>query len=143
MHIKDKRSNLKNFISSFTNARVEELLSIDWNDREIGRWYDLGGNNKLIFLDRGTSEADIKEYHKVYTDIHIVLEGKDFIQIGSSIENYIEEYNATDDYALVKSHTTDEVVLEENEMLLLEPYQLHSNFLSKDSRKVVLKIENL
>lgn len=132
------------FENSEAKAVYNFIESVNKKSIEFDKWYYIDENKKIkaILLNKSNSSSDIKEYHKLNTDIHITLKGKDKIFIGSS--DYIEIDNKIDqdDYCLVNSKTINEFLLNENEIVIINPGVIHCNILEKESIKIVIKKQN-
>lgn len=132
------------FENSEAKAVNEFIKSVKNKNIEFDKWYCLDENEKIkaLLLNKSNSNSDIKEYHKLNTDIHITIKGKDRIYIGSS--DYIEIDNKIDenDYCLVNSKTINEFSVNENEIVIINPGVIHCNILEKESIKIVIKKQN-
>lgn len=132
----------------FDNAEINSILKIiklvNNDSIEFEKWYYVNENKKikLIVLNKSNSGNDVKEYHKLNTDFHITIKGKDKIYIGNSDFIEIDNKIMEDDYCLVKAKTINEISVNENELLMINPEVVHCNILEKESIKMVIKKQN-
>ncbi len=115
-------------------AKSDGIIANDWNPISVGRI------ERAIVLNERGSEPHMKEFHKIFSDIHITIEGLDKLFIGTQIDEVISEYDEDKDFSLVKSPTTTTLELKPIEFALIRPGLLHINSLGKDSRKIVFKL---
>lgn len=141
--ITGKLDDLKNHIDiEFFNKIISFVKNAKSNDVTIGEWNLLNEDSlKAIVLNKSNTETDVKEYHKVYTDVHITLDGLDTMFIGNQITETVDEYQENGDYSLVRSETIDSNEILPNHFMLLKPEEIHCNILNENSLKVVIKIK--
>ena len=113
---------------------------------EIGanEWFffDADRSFKAIALHKSNYQAEVKEFHKIYTDIHIPIKGTDTIFTGVEIKEVIEPYQDNNDYCLVRSESETFTEIPPGYFALLKPEEIHSSLLSgKYAVKAVIKIK--
>lgn len=145
--ILDSLNNLSKYIDAESfNIILLHLEKLKSGEEELNSWkvFDEDSNLKAIALNNSGDHDALKEYHKIYTDIHITIQGTDVMFIGNEISETQEEYDESKDYGLVKSPTVSSATLLKDNFALIKPNILHCNILDKpNSLKLVVKIKNL
>jgi beta-galactosidase beta subunit len=138
-----KLDDLKNNIDiDFFNKIMNFVEIVKLNNVSIGEWNMLSEDSlKAIVLNKSNTDSNIKEYHKVYTDVHITIHGLDTMFFGNKIIETVDEYQENGDYSLVKSETIGSNKIFPNYFMLLKPEEIHCNILNENSLKVVIKIK--
>lgn len=141
--ITGKLEDLKDFIDFDNfNKIVNFVESAKSNNVKVGEWNFLNDASlKAIVLNKSNMETDVKEFHKIYTDVHITIIGVDTLFLGNEISEIVEEYQENGDYSLVKSETIASNEIYPNHFGILNPEEIHCNILQENSLKVVVKIK--
>lgn len=136
-------SELKCYLSEKAIAFIGELInSTDFKNENIGKWVSFpdGKGSNCIVLNSSNSSYEIMEYHKKYIDIHITLDGLDYMYIGKDIIEDCRSYKKSDDYGLVKVKNKEVMLIPKDHFLKIETGIPHVNILDQNSVKVVFKI---
>jgi beta-galactosidase beta subunit len=143
--ITGKLEDLKDFIEINTFNTIMAFISeVRSGKAEINKWHCFDENQflKAVPLNKSNKQDDVKEYHKIYTDIHITLSGVDTIFIGNRIDEIVEEYQELSDYSLVKALSVSSKKIFPNHFAIIKSKVLHCNVLEdQDPLKVVIKIK--
>lgn len=110
-------------------------------NREYGVWTELSEGLRGLTLNKSGFKENIFEYHQIYQDIHITLEGVDKIFLGNNVgKSSIQVYDEKNDYALFSSNKICEIEILPNSFVIINPFELHTNKIKNDNTiKVVIK----
>lgn len=131
--------------------RLENLNSYGFDlhfivdDLQKGRFekgkYEISGKEQfgidLIYSTQEQSKA-LWEAHRKYLDIHIVLEGEEFIHI-SDIKTMISSREYEDDYELFEGYAQHSIYLKPGYFLVLFPYEVHRTCIKVNESVIVKK----
>jgi len=109
---------------------------------EAGQWiyFDEQQYFKAIGLTTSNLNDSVKEYHKIFSDIHILLKGSDDIFLGENVLEVVEPYQEALDYSLVKATTSGIINIIPGDFVIIEPEEIHCNVIAENSLKLVVKI---
>jgi len=108
----------------------------------IGEWIFIDSlpGVKALVLNRSNDSDAVKEFHRLFIDIHMPLRGSDHFYLAGEITAAVQPYQQETDCSLVKAATLQEVSLAVGDFMLLEPEEIHCNVLKEDSLKTVIKL---
>ncbi|WP_144281546.1 YhcH/YjgK/YiaL family protein [Chryseobacterium echinoideorum] len=138
----DTVDHLEKYIEENIIFQVNKLLNTPFEELSLGNWHILDDKaSKIIILNTSNYEENVFESHKKYIDFHFPINGHDVIFFGTE-KNKIQkcDYNIDQDYQLFSSTTIAEMKITKNCFAMIEPNELHSNQLTNDALKIVLKI---
>ena len=95
---------------------------------------------KAIGLATSNLNDSVKEYHKKFSDIHILIKGSDDIFLGENVLEVVEPYQEALDYSLVKATTSGIINIIPGDFVIIEPEEIHCNVIAENSLKLVVKI---
>jgi len=105
-----------------------------------GKWEDFGDGVRAVYLVSGAASADVLEFHRVNTDIHLTVRGRDSMHVGSADAETVQLYDPEKDFGLVKAMAPKVYDIEAGHFLLIKPGVPHINLLDAGSGKIVFKI---
>lgn len=148
--IKDKLANIGNYLPLIEIGTIQKILdNPDLESLSDGKFDIEGDNIKFgIKLSYQTKESDegLWESHRKYLDIHIILEGKEYVEISnrSNLKN-TKAYDDEGDYELWDGVAEDVVLLEKGDFIVLYPHEAHKTSVLVNSptevNKLVIKQE--
>ncbi len=132
----------KDIKDALVHALDHHLINFETGIHEI--------KGKDLFLNRihfttKNKEERFFEGHKKYIDVHIVLSGKERINLNFKDNMVFKEFNEEDDFLLLEGKENSSVVLEAGDFLVCYPEDIHMTCLkvdenSSDVEKVIYKI---
>ncbi|MBC8883223.1 YhcH/YjgK/YiaL family protein [Flavobacterium piscinae] len=120
----------------------KNILRVKQNQINFGEWFIYDESLKLILLNSSNLNDEVKEFHKINTDVHLTISGKDTFYIGDDFYEVLEDNLNDQDYCLVKSNTEHLVEIYENQFVIVKPGIIHCNVLDKEAIKLVIKKKN-
>lgn len=130
--------NLDRILDFLKNRNLSDLT-----EGKIEIWGKKLFANVASYLPKPAEEKNF-ETHGVYTDVHLLVKGKEKIQFASrdSSRELLEDKMATEDFQLCRvSGDVSEIVLEENDFAVFFPQEPHKPGCSfQKSETPVLKI---
>lgn len=139
-------------------GNLRELEKYSYLEENVYKCLELAKNNNLHSVDNGVYYIDDKkvyyniiefdvvdreekviEAHKRYIDIHLILRGKEKIEVGFTPELEVESYSEDTDFMVVNGELTGEVVLRENDFLVCYPEDAHMPGIIVDKKENVKK----
>jgi len=134
---------LKQYISSDCFMGVSNLLSKSLKGEiPFNEWILLENEMKAILLDKSNKAADTMEFHKLFSDIHITIQGRDIIYTCDNCSEVIQEYQEMVDYGLYKAtDSINEFINDAGHFVLIGRDEAHCNILNEHSIKLVIKLK--
>ena len=122
---------------------VDYVMQVQKNEITLGQWemFDDTQVVKAIVLTSGATSAEVMEFHRKYIDLHITVEGADYMHVGDQITEIVQEYEEEADYCLVKSARETVYEIAPNHFIMLQPEEAHVNILRPESKKIVFKLK--
>jgi beta-galactosidase beta subunit len=105
-----------------------------------GNWEDFGSGIRAVYLVSGAASADVLEFHRINTDIHLTVNGRDSMHVGSADAETVQPYDQDKDFGLVKAVSPKVFSIGQGHFLLIKPCVPHINLLDAGSGKIVFKI---
>lgn len=107
-------------------------------DKGIFEIVDEGCYGICLEYETKLSVNGLWEAHRKYLDIHVVLEGKELVEI-SDINSSISIKEYEDDYELFESKAKHEILLEPGYFLILFPHEVHKTGILVESVELIKK----
>lgn len=134
-------------LQSYTGEKTFYAIA-DFNRKALkglypkGEWIfiDNVAGIKALVLDRSNDSDALKEFHRLFIDIHIPLKGSDRFFLADEITEVVQSYQQEPDYSIVKADTSREILLAVGDFVLVEPGEVHCNILDQGSIKTVIKL---
>ncbi|WP_292010862.1 YhcH/YjgK/YiaL family protein [Chryseobacterium sp.] len=134
--IYDKLENIKKYNFDFDFI----LKNLDTHNFIPGR-SDIDSDNQFVIgleYETKNEEDAIWEAHRKYLDIHVVLEGKEFVHI-SDIKNMTSTKEYEPDYELFEGPKEHIILLEPGTFLVLFPNEVHKTSVHTGNKNLIRK----
>lgn len=120
----------------FYYARNNNLLSYENGSHEID-----GDRIFVNIVEYETEEADQRfwEAHKKYLDIHLMLDGKEEIDLNFLKNMSEEEYVEKDDFLPMKGEKNSSVILSKDDFLICYPNDCHKTAIKVCDKEKIKK----
>ena len=149
--IYDKIRNIRQYqgISENLDKAIEFLYNTDLNKLDDGR-IDIDSDKvfaNVMCYDTKNIEDSVKEAHKNYIDIHIIIRGKERMEAADISDlGILTEYVQENDIALYEGEMSMSCILREDYFLICFPNDVHTPALKVDEneyvKKMVVKVKN-
>lgn len=125
---------------------IDFLDKTDLTQLELGR-NEVAGDQVFALVQNNTlndQPSDSFEYHERYMDLQFLLEGNEHFRYTRSSEGVIQEFDAVNDFGLIRSSTGLDLELNGQTFAMVWPGEYHQpNQLGRGGqsvKKVVVKI---
>ncbi|HPX29162.1 MAG TPA: YhcH/YjgK/YiaL family protein [Sphaerochaeta sp.] len=138
----DSLSNLSRYISAVPELRlIQQILAGDLLSKELGSYETSDPNLRYIIMTYQTEkkETDLYEIHKKETDVQILLQGTEVMEIGSreSFKTTVA-YDAAKDAAFGPAESILTYRADQNHFALFFPGEPHApNLIDKVQQRII------
>lgn len=144
----DQLPNLSQYlgIHSSLDKAIDYIIKGEYKNLPVGSHHII--DNELILNVNETDLTDVDprifEYHEVYADLHLLIEGEESLAYGYGETTSIENYNEDNDFGLVDCQSTYSMELSSNNFALFLPKEPHQPGQklgeNKHIKKIVVKV---
>jgi beta-galactosidase beta subunit len=128
------------FPETAREAALAFVRSVADGHAPTGQWQEFGEGLRGVCLVAGAASANVLEYHRANTDIHLTVRGCDRMHVGSADAETEKPYDPATDFGLVKATGVTVFDIGPDQFLEIAPGVPHINLLDAGSVKIVFKI---
>lgn len=121
----------------FTYVKEHDLISYEKGSHEIN------GDNlfvNVVEYTTTTPENRFWEAHKEYIDVHVVLQGKEQIDLNFINNMQLKEYVQKDDFLPMEGEKNASVILKPGDFLVCYPNDAHRTAVAVEASETVKKV---
>lgn len=141
-----KNSKLQSDINNPVINKIIDYINEKSLDNVGQGIHTINDNFYYNVIEMNTTIAENREWesHKEFYDVHLILEGSERIQFNYLSNMNLEEYDAKNDWQKMNGNFKFDFILEEGDLLLLEPNDAHKTGIIINApapiRKVLFKV---